>query len=138
SNVENADITGIYLLVAEDNEMNAEILMELLQCEGARCDHAENGRVAVEKFLAAPPDTYDLILMDIQMPEMNGHDATREIRSSDHPRAKSIPIAAMTANAFTEDMEAAFAAGMDAHIPKPVDMPRLKTIICELLEQKKE
>ena len=132
---EDADISGVRILVAEDNELNAEILMELLHRENAICDHAENGQVAVEKFVSAPADTYDVILMDIQMPVMNGYDAVRAIRGSDHPQAKTIPISAMTANAFTEDITNAFAAGMNAHIAKPVNMKNLKETVQKLLKE---
>ena len=134
---EEADISGLRLLVAEDNDLNAEILIELLENEGARCERAENGRVAVKKFADAPEGTYDVILMDVQMPEMNGYEATRAIRGSDHPDARKIPIAAMTANAFAEDVIAAGEAGMDTHVAKPVEIPKLKVVICELVKSRK-
>lgn len=133
---EELDISGVRLLVAEDNELNAEILIELLQREGAVCHWAENGKIAVDKFLSAPENTYDVILMDVQMPVMGGYDAVRAIRESGHPQASSIPVSAMTANAFTEDIENALAAGMNAHVAKPVDMASLKETICRLLKDR--
>lgn len=136
--LEDADITGVRMLVAEDNELNAEILMELLRRENAVCDWAENGEAAVDRFISAPEGTYDVILMDIQMPVMNGYEAARAIRSSDHPQAKTIPISAMTANAFTEDITNALAAGMNAHIAKPVDMKILKSTVQKLLKENKQ
>ena len=129
---EDVDISGVRLLVAEDNDLNAEILIELLSREGAQCDRAENGRVVVDKFVA-DPDAYDMILMDIQMPVMDGYAAARTIRASGCRRAETIPISAMTANAFTEDIEAARAAGMNDHIAKPVDMMQLKAMIRRLM-----
>lgn len=126
------NISGLRILVAEDNDLNAEILIELLDREGAICQRAENGQRAVEMFLSSPENTFDVILMDIQMPVMNGLEAVRAIRASDHPEARTISISAMTANAFTEDIENALAAGMDAHIPKPVDMTILKETILGL------
>lgn len=123
---EEFDITGLRLLAAEDNELNAEILGELLEDEGVACDIVENGQLAVEKFTSAAPGTYDAILMDVQMPVMNGYDATRQIRASDHPEAKTIPIIAMTANAFIEDVQDAIAAGMNEHLAKPIYINGLK------------
>lgn len=129
------DISGVRLLVAEDNDLNAEILMELLSREGAECRRAENGQAAVTLFESSAEDAFDMILMDIQMPVMDGYDATRAIRAGSHPRAKTIPISAMTANAFSEDIENARAAGMDAHVAKPVDMAVLKETITSLLKR---
>lgn len=123
---EEFDITGLRLLAAEDNELNAEILGELLEDEGVTCDIVENGELAVEKFTSAAPGTYDAILMDVQMPVLNGYDATRQIRASDHPEAKTIPIIAMTANAFIEDVQDAIAAGMNEHLAKPIYINGLK------------
>ncbi len=129
-------ISGVRMLVAEDNELNAEILMELLRREGAVCEWAENGQVVVDRFLAAPEDSFDVILMDIQMPVMDGYAAAKMIRASSHPQAKTIPISAMTANAFTEDITNALAAGMNAHIAKPVDMKVLKATVTKLVREK--
>lgn len=119
-------LEGLNLLVAEDNEINAEILTELLEIEGAFCEIKENGQEALKRFEEAAPGEFDAILMDVQMPVMNGHDATRAIRASSHKDAKSIPIIAMTANAFTEDVKEALDSGMNAHIAKPIDMELLK------------
>ncbi|MDR2744343.1 MAG: response regulator, partial [Desulfovibrio sp.] len=127
------DIAGIYagrrLLMAEDVEINCEIVMALLEPTGVKIDCAENGRVAVEMFSAAP-DKYDIIFMDMQMPEVDGLEATRRIRAMGIPRAKTIPIIAMTANVFKEDVEKCLAAGMNAHVGKPLEMG-------EVLEQLK-
>ena len=116
-------------LCAEDNELNAEILMELLKIEGAECIICENGERVLEAFEQSAPGDYDMILMDVQMPVMNGYDATRAIRRSTHELAKTIPIIAMTANAFSEDIQYSLAAGMNAHISKPVDMKTLEKTI---------
>jgi CheY-like chemotaxis protein len=127
------DITGIYkkrhLLMAEDVEINREIVMALLEPTGVEIDCAENGRVAVEMFSAAS-DKYDIIFMDMQMPEVDGLEAARRIRAMGIPRARTIPIVAMTANVFREDVEKCLAAGMNAHVGKPLEMD-------EVLEQLK-
>ncbi len=126
-------LNGKLFLVAEDNELNAEILTEMLAIEGARCEIAVNGKIAVEMFLKAPPDQYDMVLMDVQMPVMNGYEATREIRASSHPRAQTIPIVAMTANTFAEDVKSALDAGMNAHLAKPIDMDAVRKTVAQLL-----
>ena len=100
--------------------------------EGADCEPAANGKIGVEMFENSRPGYFDAILMDVQMPVMNGYDATRAIRAGKHPLAKSIPIVAMTANAFDEDVKNALEAGMNAHIAKPIDMNLLKKVIVEL------
>ena len=115
-------LNGMCFLCAEDNELNAEILKELLDIEGAKCQICENGEKVVEAFEKSQPGEYDMILMDIQMPVMNGYEATKTIRNSKHPMAKTIPIIAMTANAFSEDIQQSFSAGMNAHVSKPVEM----------------
>ena len=115
-------LNGMCFLCAEDNELNAEILKELLDIEGAKCQICENGEKVVEAFEKSQPGEYDMILMDIQMPVMNGYEATKAIRNSKHPMAKTIPIIAMTANAFSEDIQQSFSAGMNAHVSKPVEM----------------
>lgn len=115
------DFEGKKVLLAEDTDFNAEIAMELLDMVNMKVDHAENGEKAVEMFERAEEGTYAAILMDVQMPVMDGYEATRKIRASSHPQAKSIPIFAMTANAFTEDVSAALNAGMNGHIAKPID-----------------
>ena len=126
---------GRMFLVAEDNEMNAEILTEMLRMEGANCELAENGEKAVEMFEKSEPGRYDMIFMDVQMPVMNGYEATKKIRASSHPEAKTIPIAAMTANTFSEDVRNALDSGMDAHLAKPIDMEAVKEIVRELLKK---
>ncbi|CCX74852.1 aTPase/histidine kinase/DNA gyrase B/HSP90 domain protein [Dorea sp. CAG:105] len=122
-------LDGMRFLCAEDNELNAEILMELLKLEGAECTICENGKRILEAFEQSVPGEYDMILMDVQMPVMNGYEATKAIRRSSHEQAKTIPIIAMTANAFSEDMQHTLAVGMNAHISKPVDMKLLKKTI---------
>lgn len=131
-------IEGMNILAAEDNEINAEILEELLDIEGVTCKIAHDGREAVEMFEASAPGTYDMIFMDVQMPILNGYGATREIRASSHPDAKTIPIIAMTANAFDDDVKAALDSGMNAHLAKPIDMGKLKEIIAQLRGDRNE
>ena len=116
-------------LIADDNDLNAEILEELLKMEGADCDRAVNGKEAVEMFARAEEGRYNIILMDIKMPVMNGYEATRAIRRSSHELAKTIPIIAMTANAFSEDIQHSLTAGMNAHVSKPVEMKVLEKTI---------
>ena len=128
-------MSGRLFLVAEDNEMNAEILTELLAMEGAGCEVAVNGRQAVDMFAASEPGHYDMILMDVQMPVMNGYEATREIRACGHPEARTIPIVAMTANTFAEDVRNALDAGMDGHLGKPVDMEAVRELVGRLLNR---
>lgn len=129
------DFTGSRILVAEDNELNWEIANELLSAQGFTLDWAENGRQCVEKFTAAAPGTYDLILMDLRMPEMNGYEATRAIRALDRPDAGTIPIIAMTADAFSEDIHKCLESGMNAHIAKPLDMRELLRLLQKYLGQ---
>ena len=100
--------------------------------EGVRCEVMPNGQEALNRFLRSQPGEFDMIFMDIQMPVMDGYEAARAIRSSSHPMAQTIPIIAMTANAFEEDVQAALAAGMSAHTAKPLDMGRLKTVVALL------
>ena len=122
-------LKGMRFLCAEDNELNAEILMELLKIEGAECTICENGKRVLEAFEQSAPGDYDMILMDVQMPVMNGYEATKAIRRSSHELAKTIPIIAMTANAFSEDIQHSLAAGMNAHVSKPVEMKVLEKTI---------
>lgn len=122
---------GRRLLLVEDNELNMDIAAELLKMAGAEIDCAVNGREAVEQFAASPIGYYDAILMDVQMPVMDGYTATRSIRAGRHPDAETIPIIAMTANTFIEDIDAAYAAGMNGHIAKPVDIKTLYQTIEE-------
>lgn len=125
-------IEGLHILLVEDNELNMELAEFMLRNEGADVTKAWNGQKAVEIFEKGRPDEFDVILIDIMMPVMNGYEAARMIRSMDREDAKVIPIIAMTANAFTEDKLRTKEAGMNEHIAKPVDMKRLVKIICEL------
>lgn len=128
-NKETYDFGGKKVLLVEDNELNMEIASELLKFVNLQVEHAENGKVAVDIFRNSKEKEYALIFMDIQMPLMNGYDAARCIRSSEHPVAGTIPIIAMTANAFNDDVQAAFDAGMNGHLAKPIDVEVLyKTI----------
>ena len=128
-NKETYDFGGKKVLLVEDNELNMEIASELLKFVNLKVEHAENGKVAVDIFRNSKEKEYALIFMDIQMPLMNGYDAARCIRSSEHPAAGTIPIIAMTANAFNDDVQAAFDAGMNGHLAKPIDVEVLyKTI----------
>ncbi len=122
-------LQGMRFLCAEDNELNAEILTELLKIEGAECTICENGEEILKAFEQSAPGDYDMILMDVQMPVMNGYEATKAIRRSSHKLAKTIPIIAMTANAFSEDIQHSLAAGMTAHVSKPVEMKVLEKTI---------
>ena len=122
-------LKGMRFLCAEDNELNAEILMELLKIEGAECTICENGKRVLEAFEQSAPGDYDMIRMDVQMPVMNGYEATKAIRRSSHELAKTIPIIAMTANAFSEDIQHSLAAGMNAHVSKPIEMKVLEKTI---------
>ena len=122
-------LQGMRFLCAEDNELNAEILTELLKIEGAECTICENGEEILKAFEQSAPGDYDMILMDVQMPVMSGYEATKAIRRSSHKLAKTIPIIAMTANAFSEDIQHSLAAGMNAHVSKPVEMKVLEKTI---------
>ena len=122
-------LKGMRFLCAEDNELNAEILMELLKIEGAECTICENGEKVLETFEQSAPGDYDMILMDVQMPVMNGYEATKAIRRSSHELAMTIPIIAMTANAFSEDIQHSLAAGMNVHVSTPVEMKVLEKTI---------
>ena len=125
---------GKKLLVVEDNELNLEIASTLLKEAGFAVDTAENGKIAVEKVEAASADRYDLILMDIQMPEMDGYEATRRIRALPDTKKAALPIVAMTANAFEDDRKNALRAGMNGHIAKPLDIQKLFQVLSELLK----
>ena len=122
-------LQGMRFLCAEDNAINAEILTELLKIEGAECTICENGEEILKTFEQSVPGDYDMILMDVQMPVMNGYEATQAIRRSFHELAKTIPIIAMTANAFSEDIQHSLSVGMNAHISKPVEMTVLEKTI---------
>lgn len=128
-----ARLKGKKILLVEDNELNREIATEILEEEGILIDTAEDGDIAVEKMAKASDRQYDLILMDIQMPRMNGYEATKAIRRLPGTYASAIPIIAMTANAFDEDKQNALAAGMNGHLAKPIDVPKLMTTLAEIL-----
>ena len=123
---------GMRFLCAEDNELNAEILTELLKIKGAECTVCENGERILETFERSASGDYDMILMDVQMPVMNGYEATKAIRKSSHEQAKTIPIIAMTANAFSDDIHHSLTVGMNAHISKPVEMKVLEKTISSI------
>ncbi len=133
-----ADFSGNRVLLAEDNEINAEIATEILGMAGLSVEWAHNGKEAVHKMETSAPGYYDCIFMDIQMPVMNGLDAARAIRALPHPDARIIPIFAMTANAFTEDVQDALKAGMNEHIAKPLNVDRLLVVLSNYLKPKGE
>ncbi len=126
------NLEGLHLLAAEDNEINAEILSEILSMEGATCEIAENGQLVLERFKNSKEGEFDAILMDVQMPIMNGYEATRAIRAL----ARRIPIIAMTANAFAEDEKEALEAGMNVHLAKPIDIELLNKVISQCVSKK--
>lgn len=136
SEEEKSCLGGLHFLVAEDNDINAEILSELLDIEDATCEILENGKLVLERFINATPGEFAAILMDVQMPVMNGYEAASKIRALDRPDAKEIPIIAMTANAFSEDVKDALRAGMDAHVPKPIDMELLKKTMKQFIHER--
>ena len=122
-------LSGMKFLCAEDNAINAEILQMLLETKGASCTICSNGQEIVDAFASVKPGDYDMILMDVQMPVMDGLEATRRIRSGENPLGRTIPILAMTANAFLEDMQKSKEAGMDEHLSKPVDISALEQVV---------
>ena len=125
---------GKKLLLVEDNALNRELAQEILKEAGFAVDTAEDGEIAVRKMKQAAPWQYDLILMDIQMPKMDGYEATRQIRALPDAAKAGIPIFAMTANAFEEDRQSALKAGMDGHIAKPLDIPHLLQVLADVLK----
>ena len=129
-----AELTGRRILLAEDVPVNAEIMMMVLQTRGMEAELAENGRIAVEKFAAHPAGYYDAVLMDMRMPEMDGLEATRRIRAMDREDAKEIPIIALTANAFDEDVQRSLQAGLNAHLSKPVQPESLYETLESLIK----
>ncbi len=129
-------VKGKHILVVDDIETNRIVMTKLLSSLGAECDEAYNGQEALDKFMASPPGGYDLIFMDVQMPVMDGYAATRAIRSSTHPSANTLPIIAMTANAFVEDIRATIDSGMDAHIAKPIHLDKLEDTIQKVFEKR--
>ena len=128
------DFTDKMILLVEDNELNREIAEDILLEYGFRVDTAEDGVVAVDKVSHSAPGYYDLILMDIQMPLMDGYKATQTIRALKDPALANIPIIAMTANAFEEDRQNAFAVGMNDHIAKPIDVPKMIESLQKILQ----
>ena len=132
-----ADYSASWVLLVEDNELNQEIAIELLGMTGVQVETADDGAQALEKFQAAPEGWYDLIFMDVQMPVMDGYEATRRIRALPRPDAQSVWIVAMTANAFMEDVRLSQGAGMDGHVSKPVDLARLQDVLSRLLPRKR-
>jgi CheY-like chemotaxis protein len=128
-------IRGMKILLVEDNELNMEIAREILKEEGAEITEAENGQIALERFVSSKPGSFDVIIMDVMMPVMNGYDATRAIRNSSHPQAGSIPIIAMTANAYRQDVEMAMEAGMNAHVAKPINVKILLSVLGQYVKK---
>ena len=126
------------VLVAEDNELNWEIISEVLNGFGVNSDRVKDGKECVERMNASADGAYDLILMDIQMPVMDGREATRIIRANTREYVKNITIVAMTADAFAEDIQNCMKAGMDGHIPKPIDMKRVVEVLRQVQQKKKE
>ena len=134
--ISDTDFTGKRVLVAEDNDLNAEIAEEILVSAGFMVERAEDGNVCVEKVVSANPHYYDLILMDIQMPNMDGYQATVTIRELDDKEKANIPIIAMTANAFAEDRSKAMSIGMNGHLAKPIDVAELLRVLARVLAHK--
>ncbi|MBD5118585.1 MAG: response regulator [Clostridiales bacterium] len=131
-------VSGKRVMVVDDIDVNRMILIKILTTLGAQCDEAVNGQEAVEKFETSRPGEYDMILMDIQMPVLNGYEATRAIRASAHPSAQKIPVIAMSANAFVDDVREALQAGMDAHVAKPIMIGQMERTIQEVLDRRKK
>lgn len=132
--VTKADYSNKRILLVEDIELNREIAREILGMTGILIEEAEDGKEALDKFSASAPGYYDLILMDVQMPVMNGYEATMSIRALEREDAGSVPIVAMTANAFAEDVQDAGRAGMNAHLAKPFDLEKLMEVLRQYLE----
>ena len=129
-------VKGKHVLVVDDIEVNRIILTKILTTLGAECEMAADGQEALDKFERSQPGQYDIIFMDVQMPVLNGYEATQAIRASDHPRAKQVPIIAMTANAFMDDIRDALEAGMDAHVSKPIVIDQMEATVQEVLDRK--
>ncbi len=136
--IDSTVVKGKHILVVDDIEENRLVLIKILNMMGAVCDAAYDGKEALDKFVSSPPDTYDLIFMDVQMPVLDGYAATRAIRESGHPSAKTVPIVAMTANAFVDDIRAAIESGMDAHVAKPIQLNKLKDTIQKVFDKRKQ
>lgn len=131
-----AELSGRRILLAEDMPVNAEIVKEVLKMKGIETEHAENGSIAAEMFKSNPEGYYDAILMDMRMPVMDGLESTRQIRASSHPDAKSIPIIALTANAFEEDVQRSMQTGINAHLSKPINPEDIFTTLAELITKR--
>ena len=129
------NFSGYHLLLVEDNPINRELASHILTDAGFTLEFAENGKEAVDTIAASTPGHFDAVLMDIQMPVMNGYDATRQIRKLTNPDLSAIPIIAMTANAFAEDLETEREAGMDAHVSKPLDVNEMMRTLAEQIRQ---
>ena len=134
SKEEKAELSGRRILLAEDMQVNAEIMTMVLEMRDMKVELAENGRIALEKFSESESGYYDAVLMDMRMPEMDGLEATKRIRDLDRADAKQIPIIALTANAFDEDVQRSLQAGMNAHLSKPVEPERLYQTLEELIK----
>ena len=134
-NLENYDFKNRKILLAEDVEINVDVLKELLEEVNMQVDWARNGRIAVEMFEKSAVGEYEAIFMDIQMPEMNGYEATRAIRTSSHKLAKNIPIYAMSANTFTEDINESFQAGMNGYLKKPIEIEEVYSILQKIVNE---
>ena len=132
--IDKSDFKGKRILLAEDNDFNAEIATEILQDVGFIVERAEDGIICVDMLQKAETNYYDLILMDVQMPNMNGYKATQMIRAMEEPKRRDIPIIAMTANAFEEDKRDALAAGMDGHLAKPINTNKLMKMLAMVLK----
>ena len=132
------DIRGVHVLLCEDNEMNTEIARSVLQMYGAEVTAAADGAEGCRLFEKSAADAFDLILMDLRMPNLDGYEAARRIRASAHPRGASIPILAMSADAYASDVERALAVGMNGHVSKPVDPARLVAEIARLTSAQKQ
>ena len=130
---QNIDLSGRRILLAEDNELNWEVAKELLSDLGVELDWAEDGRICLDKFQKSPKGYYDIILMDIRMPHMTGYEATQAIRGLVHPDALSIPIIAMSADAFSDDIQRCLEFGMNAHIAKPIDIVEVSRLLKRFL-----
>lgn len=135
--LEEVDYSSKRILVVEDNDLNREIAQEILSMTGVKVETAENGKEAVDMVTASEEWYYDLILMDLQMPVMNGHDATRALRAMDRRDIRKMPIIAMTANAFLEDVQQSKASGMNEHMSKPLDIDQLQRMLSRWLGKKK-
>lgn len=135
--VDVADLAAARVLVAEDNDLNWEVVSELLGACGLELEWAQDGRECVERFSASPAGHYDAILMDVRMPNMNGYEATQAIRALDRADAATVPIIAMTADAFAEDRERARACGMNAHVAKPIDLRETLRVIARCLGERR-